>query len=94
MKRKFFRGGADNAVGLDTADGFAGACVGEDRFAGFRGEEILSQRGDNLIVELDDFGLVCFLFGNRDAFADAFLLEIINVVPGEAQKVADSQRGM
>ena len=55
LERKFFRGGADNAVGLDTTDCFAGAGVDEDRFAGFRGGKILPQRGDNLIVELDDF---------------------------------------
>jgi hypothetical protein len=88
-------GGSDNSIGLDSADGFLGLRVlNEERTlpCGLHGEQ--SQRSDGIFVESESFSFLGFLFGDSNARADAAILKIVDIVPTQAEEVADSECGI
>ena len=89
-----FGGGADEAVGVDAADGLAGALVHDEERAGFGGESVDGQCGFDLCVERDDFDFLGFFLGDGHAVTDALMFKIVHILPAEAQKVADAERGI
>ena len=88
-------GCADDAVGLGAADGFAGFRVHENAAAGNCGigGEVFQCAADGE-VERDALGLASLLFDDIDRRADAPIVEIVDIVPGQIQDVADAQRGV